>query len=152
MKHLKLFEELNPETYASAASKLKEKGHERRAKELFDHSIKMSKGTIDRIDPNDYEIYFDCDDFEIDGTYKIIECEEDEDGDVTVTLTNGPSTIKISTKFENNELWIKPFLPDEDDYWPGFLFQNRKDANNFRKFVISDTGKCPISVNDMYQD
>ena len=112
----------------------------------------MSKGTIDRIDPNDYEIYFDCDDFEIDGTYKIIECQEDEDGDVTVTLTNGPSTIKISTKFEENELWIRPISPDEDEYWPGFLFQNRKDANNFRKFIISDTGKCPISVNDMYQD
>jgi hypothetical protein len=151
MKHLKLFEELNPETYASAASKLKEK-HERRSKELFDYSVKMSKGTIDRIDPNDYEIYFDCDDFEIDGTYKIIECQEDEDGDVTVTLTNGPSTIKISTKFEANELWIRPISPDEDEYWPGFLFQNRKDTNNFRKFIISDTGKCPISVNDMYQD
>ena len=81
MKHLKLFEELNPETYASADSKLKEKGHNRRSKELLDYSVKMSKGTIDRIDPNDYDIFFSCDYFEIDGTYKITECQEDEDGE-----------------------------------------------------------------------
>ena len=36
MKYLKLFEELKAETYSKAASKLKQMGHERRSKEIYD--------------------------------------------------------------------------------------------------------------------
>lgn len=41
MKYLKLFEELKSETYNKAASKLKQMGHERRSKEIYDWSAKV---------------------------------------------------------------------------------------------------------------
>lgn len=40
MKYLKLFEELNPETYKSAAYKLKDLGHIDRSKKILDYSNK----------------------------------------------------------------------------------------------------------------
>ena len=41
MKHLKKFEELNKQTYLSAADKLRNKGHDSRAKDLEDHASKI---------------------------------------------------------------------------------------------------------------
>ena len=41
MKHLKKFEELNKDTYLSAANKLRAKGHENRAENLEDHAKKI---------------------------------------------------------------------------------------------------------------
>ena len=41
MKHLKKFEELNKQTYLSAADKLRVKGHDSRAKDLEDHASKI---------------------------------------------------------------------------------------------------------------
>jgi hypothetical protein len=43
MKYLKLFEELKSETYNKVASKLKQMGHERRSKEIYDWSKVVQK-------------------------------------------------------------------------------------------------------------
>jgi hypothetical protein len=43
MKYLKLFEELKSQTYNKAASKLKQMGHERRSKSLYDWSAIVQK-------------------------------------------------------------------------------------------------------------
>lgn len=43
MKYLKLFEELKSQTYNRAAAKLKQMGHERRSKELYDWSAIVQK-------------------------------------------------------------------------------------------------------------
>jgi len=43
MKYLKLFEELKSETYNKAASKLRQMGHERRSKEIYDWSAIVQK-------------------------------------------------------------------------------------------------------------
>ena len=43
MKYLKLFEELKSQTYNQAASKLRQMGHERRSKEIYDWSAIVQK-------------------------------------------------------------------------------------------------------------
>ena len=49
MKYLKLFEELKSETYNKAAAKLKQMGHERRSKALYDWSdIVQKRETLER--------------------------------------------------------------------------------------------------------
>jgi len=49
MKYLKLFEELKSETYNKVASKLKQMGHERRSKEMYDWSkVIQKKETYER--------------------------------------------------------------------------------------------------------
>jgi len=193
MRHIKLFEELRSETYISAADKLMRRGHLDRAKVLYDKSDQVINKSIDRIDPNRYEIEFKVNDYNtIQGIFQIVDVIKikgntypiisavdyevifqcgnkkvsiicgNEEGDDTYhhdwdeegNITNTYETPKD----EILTLWIRSItnITDEDDYerstYQQFKFKNRKDARNFKKFLVEEfPGKCDnLSINSMY--
>lgn len=157
MKHLKKFnEELKHETYLSAGLKLKALGHKKRAQDIFNYA--SDKNKLDRLDPNKYEIEFENDNLHIGNEmYQIIDVFKGNH-DSSVKLSDGLNNIRIAFNSKrsdddvddaNNYLWISL---EENDFEPYFKFQNRKDALNFRRFVIDEFGKCPISINYMYKE
>lgn len=160
MKHIKKFnEELNLQTYLSASKKLKEAGHKKRSKKLLDHIISLNK--VDRLDPNKYEISYNQNGLNIDGIFQIVDVfKGDDESDPYIGLSNGAEIVEISFqesdgRDSNDYLWIRSYdISDQDksDYEPYFRFLNRKDARNFRQFIIDEFGECPISINYMYYE
>jgi len=160
---IKLFEELKKETYLSAAKKLREKGHIRRADDLSTMAYK----NVDRIDPNKYHINFDPKEIsnspklpEIDAIFQIVDIiETGGDSAPLIVLVYRDIKVEIAYgQFEKTKygFWIRQVSLKNDPIsnWSEFKFKNRRDARNFKYFL---TDQFParityskLSLNDMY--
>lgn len=151
-----LNEELNPSTYASAAEKLRKKGHKGRADELD----RFAKSKIEPAEitlgdkkfiilPENIQLYKDADDFI--SVWVMIERYLIEEGDPTDEDDYDEDGIAIDiTKKENN--WKTEVS--------GIILQDRKSAISIWKLVtqwsetqndiIKDNIK-KLSVNDFYE-
>ena len=167
MNYIKLFEELKRETYLSAADKLRKKGHAERAKVLYDKSYQL----IDRLDPNKYTI-IGSDPFQIvdivdinNPTYPVYSAVDSEiilqSRNKKVSIICGYDDCDCEVDDEDGEvfacedailrLWMRDMNSDDD--YQVFRFKNRKDAFNFRKFLIDhfpNTDLESLVINDIY--
>lgn len=156
---IKLFEELKRQTYLSAADKLLSKGHKDRANRIYKHSDKY----IDRLDVNKYYINSDIKWAEgkitkVDGIFQIVDLVElGVESPVGIFFQSGSTIVEVtygaigdSGKF----FWIKQIKPNKTNYWAPFKFTNRKDARNFKSFLIDQLPEYTyfkdVHLNDMY--
>jgi len=153
MKIIKNFEtfneELNPETYKSAAKKLKYSGFDKRSEDLLKHSIEMSK-----IYNDDYEISYYNSKNEIINT-KI--------SDLLIEINNNDTFTYIfvydtNKKFNGYFDYVASLILNQDgSIRPAgkFLFK-RKDALKISRLIndyLSDNGiKTQVNVNQLYKE
>lgn len=154
MKYIKLFE-LKKETYISAADKLKEIGHRDRAKNLYAYAHRF----IDKLDANKYNIDFPLGDIRVKGIFNIVDLKPNLNTHIVI-LQSIDSKIEIMYGKKGDEklsFWIKQIEPKDTKLYPNFKFSNRKDAVNFKKFLVDQLQDDKfieyykdIRINDIY--
>lgn len=123
MNNLRNFNELNRETYLSAANKLSNIGHKKRSDKLIKHSNR-----------NIFLNEIDSHPFNINGEeYKITSAEIDEYKRTNIEMKSTSDTIQLRYDVEDGKLIIT--TPDKYSKINRFKFSNRKDARYFLNFI-----------------
>lgn len=135
MKNIKKFEnfvneELNPDTYKSAAEKLTKKGHKTRAKSLSDFANRQHKKQLSDISYIDIELYGNH--YRLDDDNIIIH-NDGKNGNVELTITF------------DREMYD---LIDNDDYEQIWNSLNKEERE---KFVNNFKGEISIDYNDIME-
>ena len=153
MKHIKLFQELNKSTYISAAKKLSELGgnHKKRAKELLKHGEDHgTEAFVNNLYQHEFELNAKWNEYSInDGGYQItdgkIKKTDYPQCNITITMYNDKGdkkSITIGIPYDEGEpeydIMYLTFYDGEKygDDMAEFKFSNRKDAMEFKKFVL----------------
>jgi uroporphyrinogen-III synthase len=133
MKHLKKFEELNADTYRSAADKLRT-NHPDRAKSLYDYADEKSDGS---------ERYYVYTGGKFSDYY--FEIKSIEDGKVTFIDSNNYEMVFVPEG--ESLIWAENQRRDKR----ALLFTNRKDARRFMKELGDYKGFENVKINNLYK-